>query len=62
MKLEFSYQVSKNSQISNFKKIRPMTAELLHLDRALPQENYVVFGSFTSTQCVQQQLIPLGHR
>jgi hypothetical protein len=32
MKLEFSQQVLKSSQISNLKKIRPMGAELFHVD------------------------------
>ena len=30
MKLEFSQQFSKNAQISNFMKIRPVVAGLLH--------------------------------
>ena len=32
MKLEFSGIFSKNTEISNFMKIRPMRAELLHAD------------------------------
>ena len=33
MKLKFPYRFSKNTQISNFIKIRPVIAELLHADR-----------------------------
>ena len=35
MKLEFSRQVfeKKNTQVSNFMKIRPVAAELFHADR-----------------------------
>jgi hypothetical protein len=32
MKLDFLRGISKNSQISNFIKIRPMEAELFHTD------------------------------
>jgi len=32
MKLEFSRQVSKNTQMSNFMKMRPVGAELFHAD------------------------------
>jgi hypothetical protein len=32
IKLEFSRQFSKNNQISNVMKIRPMEAELFHAD------------------------------
>jgi len=32
MKLEFFRHVFKNTKISNFMKIRPMAAELLHAD------------------------------
>ena len=33
MKLEFFKETLKNTQISNFMKIRPVTAELFHADR-----------------------------
>jgi len=33
MKIDLSDRFSKNAQISNFKKIRPMEAELFHADR-----------------------------
>jgi hypothetical protein len=32
MKLEFSERFSKNPQISNFMKIRPMEAQFFHAD------------------------------
>jgi hypothetical protein len=32
MKLEFSQQIFKKIQISNFMKIRPLEAELFHVD------------------------------
>jgi hypothetical protein len=32
MKFELSRQVSKNAKISNFNKIRPVGAELFHVD------------------------------
>jgi hypothetical protein len=32
MKLEFSIQISKNIQISNFTKIRPVGAEIFHAE------------------------------
>ena len=38
MKLEFSRQFSKNTEISNFMKIRPVGAELFHADRRTDEQ------------------------
>jgi hypothetical protein len=38
MKLEFSGQFLKNTQTSNFVKIRPVGAELFHVDRWIDEQ------------------------
>jgi hypothetical protein len=43
MKLEFSGQVSKNTEIPHFMKIHPVEAELFHADR---HEAYSRFSQF----------------
>jgi hypothetical protein len=39
MKLEFFYTFSKNTQISNFTKIRSLTAELFHADERTDRQD-----------------------
>ena len=43
MKLDFSQQIFKNTQISNFMKMRPMGAELFHADRRTGTSETIVF-------------------
>jgi hypothetical protein len=42
MKLEFSRQIFKKSQTSNFIKIRPVGAELFHADRRADMTKLIV--------------------
>jgi hypothetical protein len=49
MKLEFSRQFSKNNQISNFTKIRPMGAEFFHADGRTDMTKVIVaFRNFAN--------------
>jgi hypothetical protein len=49
MKIEFSRQFAKNVQISNFMKIHPVAAELLHAGgRTDMKKLIVVFRSFAN--------------
>jgi hypothetical protein len=49
MKLEFSWQIFENIQLSNFKKIRPLAVELLHADgRTDMTKQSVAFRDFTT--------------
>jgi len=42
MKLEFLYRLLKNAQTSNFKKIRPVGAELFNADRQTDMTKLIV--------------------
>jgi hypothetical protein len=46
MKLEISRQIFEKTQISNFIKIRPVGAELFHVDRRTDMKLIFVFRSF----------------
>jgi len=47
MKLEYFNNFSKNTQIENFMKIRPVGAELFHMDRETDRHKKVIFvGAF----------------
>jgi len=49
MKLEFSQNFSKNTQISNFMKIRPVGAELFHADGQTDMTKLIVaFHNFAN--------------
>jgi hypothetical protein len=68
MELQFSRQILKNSQISNFVKIRPVGAELFHADGQTDMTMYIAaFRNFvndvansecssneTERQCLEQ--------
>jgi hypothetical protein len=46
MKLEFRRQIFENNQVSNFFKIFPVGAALLHADRRTDVRNLIVFFFF----------------
>jgi len=56
MKLEFSCQISKNAQISNFMKIYPVGAELLHADRKTDMGKLIVaFRDFSNAPIMKKK-------
>ena len=59
MKLEFSQQYFENAQISNFRKIHPVGAELFHVDR-WTDKHYVVICECSEQDTAQnKQLIKI---
>jgi hypothetical protein len=49
MKLEFSRQISKNTQISNSMKIRPVGTELFHAGRQTDRQKVIAaFRNFSN--------------
>ena len=56
MKLKFSQQFSKNLQISNFMKIRPVGAELFHADGRTDMTKLIApFRNFANAPKNEQQ-------